>query len=101
FVRHRSGDRSRRWLHRMLNEAPDRDSYAFSILIPTRWQDNDMHGHVNNVEYYSFFDTIVTVWLINEAGLDVRRADTLGLCVESQCDFRAPISFPDVVDARM
>jgi len=85
----------------VLNEEATRDAYGYGLLIPTRWHDNDMHGHVNNVEYYSFFDTVVTVWLINEAAHDVRTADVLGLCVESQCDFRAPISFPEVVDGRM
>jgi acyl-CoA thioester hydrolase len=85
----------------MLTEAPHREDYAYQLLIPTRWSDNDAHGHVNNVEYYSFFDTVVTVWLINEAGHDVRMEDVLGLCVESQCDFRAPLTFPEVVDARM
>lgn len=78
-----------------------RDDYRWALDIPTRWMDNDMHGHVNNVEYYSFFDTVVTVWLINEAGLDVRVSDLLGLCVESQCDFKAPLSFPEIVDARL
>jgi acyl-CoA thioester hydrolase len=79
----------------------DQADYPYGLLIPTRWNDNDMHGHVNNVEYYSFFDTVVTVWLISEAKLDVRVADVLGLCVESQCSFAAPLSFPEVVDARM
>jgi acyl-CoA thioester hydrolase len=85
----------------VLSAPPAPEEYRYALAIPTRWHDNDMHGHVNNVEYYSFFDTAVTVWLVNEAKLDVRSADMLGLCVESQCDFRAPISFPDTVDARM
>jgi acyl-CoA thioester hydrolase len=84
-----------------MSDGPVRDDYRYGLLIPTRWNDNDMHGHVNNVEYYSFFDTVVTVWLVNESGLDVRTAPVLGLCVESQCDFTAPITFPEVVDARM
>jgi acyl-CoA thioester hydrolase len=84
-----------------MNEEPVRDNYRYALSIPTRWNDNDMHGHVNNIEYYSYFDTVVTVWLVNESGLDVRSAPVLGLCVESQCNFRAPITFPEVVDARM
>jgi acyl-CoA thioester hydrolase len=60
-----------------------------------------MHGHVNNVEYYSFFDTVVTTWLVNEARHDVRTADILGLCVRSECDFHASLTFPEVVDARL
>jgi acyl-CoA thioester hydrolase len=84
-----------------MNDEPVRDNYRYALSIPTRWNDNDMHGHVNNIEYYSYFDTVVTVWLVNESGLDVRSAPVLGLCVESQCNFRAPITFPEVVDARM
>jgi len=63
--------------------------------------DNDAHGHVNNVEYYSFFDTVVTAWLIQEAGLDVRAADVLGLCVDSRCTFHASLTFPETVEARL
>jgi acyl-CoA thioester hydrolase len=85
----------------VLSAPPSPQEYRYALAIPTRWNDNDMHGHVNNVEYYSFFDTVVTVWLVNEAGLDVRSSDVLGLCVESQCDFRAPISFPATVDAHL
>ncbi len=65
--------------------------------ITTRWMDNDMYGHVNNVQYYSFFDTIVTTWLVREGGLDPQHGDVIGLCVESQCTFAAPLSFPDQV----
>ena len=78
-----------------------RDDFAYRLDIPTRWMDNDMHGHVNNVQYYSFFDTIVTTWLIDEAAYDVRSEDVVGLCVSSACDFRAPLSFPEVIDARL
>jgi acyl-CoA thioester hydrolase len=78
-----------------------RSRYAFAVPISTRWMDGDPHGHVNNVEYYSYFDTAVTAWLIRIGGLDVRTADVLGLCVESACTFSAPISFPEVVDARV
>jgi acyl-CoA thioester hydrolase len=65
--------------------------------ITTRWMDNDMYGHVNNVQYYSFFDTVVTTWLVREGGLDPQHGDVIGLCVESQCTFAAPLSFPDQV----
>lgn len=83
------------------DEAESRERYTYALSIPTRWMDNDMHGHVNNVEYYSFFDTIVTTWLVNAAGLDVRIAPVIGLCVESRCSFRAPLSFPETIDGRM
>jgi acyl-CoA thioester hydrolase len=56
--------------------------------------DNDMYGHVNNVQYYSFFDTAVTTWLVREGGLDPAHGRVIGLCVESQCTFYASLSFP-------
>jgi acyl-CoA thioester hydrolase len=61
--------------------------------------DNDMYGHVNNVQYYSFFDTAVTTWLVTDGGLDLRDGQVIGLCVQSQCTFAAPLSFPDKVRA--
>ena len=65
--------------------------------ITTRWMDNDMYGHVNNVQYYSFFDTTVTTWLVREGGLDPARSQVIGLCVESQCTFNASLTFPEKV----
>ena len=76
-----------------------RNDYRYSVSITTRWGDNDMHGHVNNVEYYSFFDTVVSTWLVSTAHHDVRTADVIGLCVESHCEFLTPLTFPDVVEA--
>ncbi len=67
--------------------------------ITTRWKDNDVYGHVNNVEYLSFFDTVINAWLIEAGGLDVERGDVIGLCAESHCAFRAPLAFPDTVRA--
>jgi acyl-CoA thioester hydrolase len=72
-------------------------AYPHWDTITTRWMDNDMYGHVNNVQYYSFFDTAVTTWLVTEGGLDPRDGQVIGLCVESQCTFTAPLSFPDKV----
>jgi len=79
-----------------MNDRPDPD-YPHWDTITTRWIDNDMYGHVNNVQYYSFFDTVVTSWLVREGGLDPSRSEVIGLCVESQCTFRAPLSFPGQV----
>jgi acyl-CoA thioester hydrolase len=76
-----------------------RDDYARHSVVPTRWQDNDAYGHVNNVVYYSFFDTAITAWLISDAGIDPYGGDTIGLCVASECNYRAPFAFPDVVEA--
>jgi len=67
--------------------------------IPTRWKDNDVYGHVNNVEYYSFFDTVINHWLITEGGLDIHSGQVIGLCAESHCRFAAPVVFPETVDA--
>jgi acyl-CoA thioester hydrolase len=75
------------------------DAFPHWATITTRWMDNDMYGHVNNVQYYSFFDTVVTTWLVREGGLDPANAPVIGLCVESQCTFHAPLSFPERVVA--
>jgi acyl-CoA thioester hydrolase len=76
--------------------SPD-PAYPHWETITTRWMDNDMYGHVNNVQYYSFFDTAVTTWLVAAGGLDPHDGEVIGLCVESQCTFTAPLSFPDKV----
>jgi acyl-CoA thioester hydrolase len=76
-----------------------RDDYPYIQSISTRWKDNDVYGHVNNVEYYSYFDTVINTWLIREGGLDIHNGDSIGLCVESACRFMAPLAFPDTVDA--
>jgi acyl-CoA thioester hydrolase len=67
--------------------------------IPTRWADNDVYGHVNNVEFYAFFDTVINAFLIEEGGLDIHRGPVIGLCVESHCRFDRPLAFPETVDA--
>ena len=69
--------------------------------IPTRWNDNDVYGHINNVEYYAFFDTVINAWLIEEGGLDIHRGAVIGLCAESHCAFHAPLAFPETVEAAL
>lgn len=76
-----------------------RADYPRFLAIPTRWMDNDTYGHVNNVAYYSYFDTVVNEHLINEGGLDIRGGPAMGLVVETRCVFHRPLSFPQVVDA--
>jgi acyl-CoA thioester hydrolase len=76
-----------------------RDRYRYWVEIPTRWQDGDPYGHVNNVVYYSYFDTAVTKMLIERRVLRGPHWNAIGLCIESQCQFHAPITFPEVVDA--
>jgi acyl-CoA thioester hydrolase len=85
----------------MADDGTAREQYAHVEAIPTRWADNDVYGHVNNVEYYAFFDTVINRWLIAEGGLDIHGGDTIGLCAESHCEFRAAVAFPDVVDAAL
>jgi acyl-CoA thioester hydrolase len=76
-----------------------RDDYPYLQRIPTRWMDNDIYGHVNNVVYHSYFDTIINTWLINHAGLDIHAGPIIGLCAESHCRYFAAITFPQVVEA--
>ena len=78
-----------------------RSAYPAFLAIPTRWMDNDVYGHVNNVPYYSYFDTVVNEHLVREGGLDIARAPAIGVVVETACRFHKPITFPDVVDAGM
>jgi acyl-CoA thioester hydrolase len=67
--------------------------------IPTRWMDNDIYGHVNNVVYYSYFDTVINTWLIREGGLDIHAGAQIGLCAESHCRFLGPLVFPETIRA--
>src|SRR5882757_662115 len=76
-----------------------RSDYPHFLAIPTRWHDNDVYGHVNNVDYYAFFDTVINAWLIREGGLDIHGGEVIGLCAESHCRFTAALAFPDAVDA--
>ena len=73
----------------------------FTILrpIPTRWMDNDHYGHVNNVAYYSYFDTAVNGFLIDATGTDIRELDAIGIVAESGCQFLKAVSFPDTIHA--
>ena len=75
-----------------------RAQFAHFATIPTRWMDNDTYGHVNNVTYYSYFDTAVNAHLV-AAGLDIHASPAIGIVVETMCRFHKPLSFPEVVDA--
>jgi acyl-CoA thioester hydrolase len=74
-------------------------SYPHELSIPTRWMDNDVYGHVNNVQYYAYFDTVINEYLIRAGGLDIHAGPVMGLCRESHCSYHAAIAFPDVVRA--
>jgi acyl-CoA thioester hydrolase len=69
------------------------------VPITTRWADNDVYGHVNNVVYYSWFDTAVNGYLLEQGVLDMHQGSTLGLVVQTQCDYFAPVSFPQAITA--
>ena len=74
-----------------------RDAYRHFINVPTRWMDNDAYGHVNNVVYYSYFDTAVTKFLMDLELLGPQGSALIGLVVSTQCQYFAPLSFPDEV----
>gem|GEM_PF-352925 len=76
-----------------------RAAYPHGLAIPTRWMDNDIYGHVNNVVYYSYFDTVINDYLIRAGGLDIHDGAAVGVCAESACRFFAPLAFPEVVEA--
>jgi acyl-CoA thioester hydrolase len=79
---------------------PDaRDAYVHFQLITTRWMDNDVYRHVNNVVYYSYFDTVVNQYLIEQGALDIEKSDVVGLVVETQCRYFSPLAFPSKVHA--
>jgi acyl-CoA thioester hydrolase len=72
--------------------------YPHRVTIQTRWNDNDVYGHLNNVEYYSFFDTAINRWLIEEGGLDIHSGGVIGVCAESHCEYKGAAAFPESVD---
>jgi len=76
-----------------------RSAYRAFRSIGTRWMDNDAYGHVNNVVYYSWFDTAVNAHLIERGVLDIHHGETIGLVIETQCNYFAPVEFPQQVDA--
>ena len=75
-----------------------RAAYPVWREIATRWSDNDVYGHVNNVVHYSWFDTAVNAWLIEAGLLDVDRGDPIGLVVETGCRYAASLSYPEPVE---
>jgi acyl-CoA thioester hydrolase len=76
-----------------------RSAFAHFIALPTRWMDNDVYGHVNNVVYYSYFDTAVNQFLIERGVLDIHNGAVVGFVVDSGCSYFSSISFPDTVHA--
>jgi len=83
-----------------MKPTPDhRDSYRSYRRIPTRWADNDIYGHVNNVVYYGWFDTAVNALLIDRGLLDIRHGEVIGFVVETHCNYFSPLAFPQTVEA--
>lgn len=86
-------------LHVALEQNETRDRFRHFVAIPTRWMDNDIYGHVNNVIYYSYFDTVINQYLIAKGDLDIAEDSVIGLAVESMCRFKTSLAFPEVIDA--
>ncbi len=78
----------------MPSERPVLTEYLFHTPLTTRWADNDVYGHINNVAYYSYFDSAANLYLIEVGGLDILNAGVIGLVVESHCAFHAPLTYP-------
>ncbi|HZI10115.1 MAG TPA: thioesterase family protein [Myxococcus sp.] len=78
-----------------MSDAETAARYRYFVPITTRWMDNDVYGHINNVTYYSYFDTAANHYLIHEGGLDIVASPIIGLVVESKCSYRAPLAYPD------
>jgi acyl-CoA thioester hydrolase len=77
----------------------ERSNFSVFYPITTRWMDNDIYGHVNNVTYYSYFDSVINRYLIDEGGLDIHHAPAVGFMVSSSCQFKKPVAYPEALDA--
>ena len=80
------------------SERPSRSAYHFFAPITTRWSDNDIYGHVNNVVYYSYFDSVANLYLIEVAGLKIHTDAIVGFVVASGCNYHAPVAYPDKLE---
>src|SRR3954470_24086258 len=83
---------------RLRHPEMNREDFPHAIEIQTRWNDNDVYGHVNNVVYYAYFDTVINRYLVDH-GLDFERGAAIGVCVESQCSYKQSVAFPDLLHA--
>ncbi|HEY0931255.1 MAG TPA: thioesterase family protein [Gemmatimonas sp.] len=82
-----------------MDQSLTRADFLHHSTLDTRWMDNDAYGHVNNVVYYSYFDTAVNRWLIEHGLLDVAHSPAIGLVIETGCRYFAPLTFPDRITA--
>jgi acyl-CoA thioester hydrolase len=86
--------------HMTARARPDgREAYRIFRPITSRWMDNDLYGHINNVVYYSFFDTAVNGYLIAAGALDIHAGEVIGLVIETHCNYFAPLAFPQAIEA--
>ena len=85
----------------MAGPSTTRADYKHFLSLQTRWADNDIYGHVNNVAYYGYFDTIVNEYLIREGALDIHNGDVIGLVVETGCKYFAPLEFPEQLEGAL
>ncbi len=76
-----------------------RARYRHFMALQTRWADNDIYGHVNNVTYYAYFDTVINCYLIEKGGLDIADGDIVGFAVETMCRFVNPLAYPEALEA--
>ena len=81
-----------------MSKRPVRADYKVFYPISTRWSDNDTYGHINNVIYYSYFDSVANRYLIEEGGLDIADGTIVGYVVSSGCDYHAPASYPEAIE---
>lgn len=81
------------------NDDHSRAHYVHFRPLQTRWMDNDVYGHVNNVNYYSYFDTAVNGYLIEQGVLDIHQGEVIGLVIETQCRYLQSLAFPEAIDA--
>jgi len=81
-----------------MSDATRRDGYRHFETITTRWMDNDLYGHVNNVTYYSYFDTVANSYLIHAGGLDIHAATVIGVVVSSNCQYRKSLAYPQPLE---
>ena len=82
-----------------MTDRPTIDRYPYRVALTTRWMDNDIYGHINNVAYYSFFDTAANQFLIERGKLDIAAGPVIGLVVESKCQYHAPLAYPQPLRA--
>ncbi len=85
----------------VLPDPTQRDNYRWYLAMGTRWLDNDIYGHVNNVTYYSYFDTVANSYLIREGGLDIHDGDRIGYVVHSECHYSSSLAFPQHIEGAL